>query len=155
MSKKTIILILTAWVITVIILLILIFSNRNSTSGESQFSLEITCDQFLAEKHITQNIRMQSGDSLGVSLCSNGTTGFQWEQHSNISDTSVLEQTLHKFLPPENSNSNQYFKLLKESANNLNLKDLSMGMSSDYDSAISNGSTYVRLGTLILGKRKS
>jgi len=58
-------------------------------------------------------------------------------------------------LPPENSNTNQYFKLLKESANNLNLKDLSMGMSSDYDSAISNGSTYVRLGTLILGKRKS
>ena len=102
MSKKTIILILTAWVVTVIILLILIFSNRNSTSGESQFSLEITCDQFLAEKHIIQNIRMQSGDSLGVSLCSNGTTGFQWKQPSNISDTSVLEQTLHKFLPPEN-----------------------------------------------------
>ncbi|MBH27452.1 MAG: hypothetical protein CL786_05455 [Chloroflexi bacterium] len=101
MRRNLILLILTAWLVTVIILLILIFSNRNSTSGESQLSLEITCDQFLAEKHITQNIRMQSGDSLGVSLCSNGTTGFQWEQPAYISDERILKQTLHKFVPPE------------------------------------------------------
>jgi len=28
-----------------------------------------------------------------------------------------------------------------------------MGMSSDYEQAILNGSTYLRLGTIILGKR--
>ena len=128
MSKKTIILILTAWVITVIILLILIFSNRNSTSGESQFSLEITCDQFLAEKHITQNVRMQSGDSLGVSLCSNGTTGFQWEQPAYISNESILKQTLHKFVPPEDNNMGSAgkeeweFNTLKNGTSNIKLQ---------------------------------
>ena len=128
MSKKTIILILTAWLVTVIILLILIFSNRNSTSGESQFSLEITCDQFLAEKHITQNIRMQSGDSLGVSLCSNGTTGFQWEQPAYISNESILKQTLHKFVPPEDNNMGSAgkeeweFNTLKNGTSNIKLQ---------------------------------
>ena len=36
-----------------------------------------------------------------------------------------------------------------------NLKDLSMGMSSDFEEAIINGSTYLRLGTKILGERIS
>ena len=56
-------------------------------------------------------------------------------------------------LPPVNSNSKEYFKLLKKTADKLNLKELSMGMSSDFEQAILNGSTYLRLGTLILGKR--
>ena len=56
-------------------------------------------------------------------------------------------------LPPVNSNSKEYFKLLKKTADKLNLKELSMGMSSDFEQAILNGSTYLRLGTIILGKR--
>jgi len=57
-------------------------------------------------------------------------------------------------LPPIASYSQEYFKLLKQNAERLNLKELSMGMSSDFEEAILNGSTYLRLGTLILGKRK-
>ena len=57
-------------------------------------------------------------------------------------------------LPPINSSSQKYFKLLKKTAEKINLKELSMGMSSDFEHAILNGSTYLRLGTLILGKRK-
>ena len=56
-------------------------------------------------------------------------------------------------LPPIDSNSHEYFKLLKKTAEKLNLKDLSMGMSSDFEQAILDGSTYLRLGTMILGKR--
>ena len=56
-------------------------------------------------------------------------------------------------LPPINLNSEKYFKILKKSAEKLNLKELSMGMSSDFDKAIINGSTYLRLGTAILGER--
>ena len=56
-------------------------------------------------------------------------------------------------LPPANSTSDTFFKLLKRTAEQLNLKDLSMGMSSDYEQAILNGSTYLRLGTIILGQR--
>ena len=58
-------------------------------------------------------------------------------------------------LPPIDSNSEEYFKLLKKTAETLNLKELSMGMSSDFEQAVLNGSTYLRLGTIILGKRNS
>ena len=56
-------------------------------------------------------------------------------------------------LPPINANPDHFFEILKQKADNLNLKDLSMGMSGDYEKAILNGSTYLRLGTEIFGKR--
>ena len=56
-------------------------------------------------------------------------------------------------LPPVESSSQEYFKILKNVAEKLDLKDLSMGMSSDYEGAIIHGSTYLRLGTIILGER--
>ena len=56
-------------------------------------------------------------------------------------------------LPPIALNSEYYFKILKNAAEKLNLKELSMGMSGDFEQAIFNGATYLRLGTLILGDR--
>jgi len=58
-------------------------------------------------------------------------------------------------LPPMNSDTEKYFKLLKKSADTLNLKELSMGMSDDFEKAVINGSTFLRLGTVILGERKT
>ena len=58
-------------------------------------------------------------------------------------------------IPPVNSNSQEYFKKLEKAAEQLNLKDLSIGMSSDYEQAILSGSTYLRLGTAIMGERNS
>ena len=58
-------------------------------------------------------------------------------------------------LPPINTSSKEYFQLLKKRGENLSLKELSMGMSSDFEDAVLNGSTYLRLGTIILGQRNS
>ena len=58
-------------------------------------------------------------------------------------------------LPENNSDSNKHFKILQDLSKQLGLKDLSMGMSNDYISAINYGATYVRLGTSIFGDRKS
>jgi len=58
-------------------------------------------------------------------------------------------------LPPMDSNSNKYFQLLKETALKLNLKDLSMGMSLDFENAVLNKSTFLRIGTLIMSERNS
>ena len=58
-------------------------------------------------------------------------------------------------LPPIESNSQKYFEMLKNASKKINLKDLSMGMSSDFEQAVENGSTYLRLGTAILGERNS
>ncbi len=56
-------------------------------------------------------------------------------------------------LPPIDSNPELFFKELKKKSDVLNLNDISMGMSGDYEKAVANGSTYLRLGTEIFGKR--
>lgn len=52
--------------------------------------------------------------------------------------------------PKENQ---KYFKKLKDLASLLNLSTLSMGMTNDYIYACQAGSTYIRIGTGIFGKR--
>jgi pyridoxal phosphate enzyme (YggS family) len=52
-------------------------------------------------------------------------------------------------IPPIEGDPTQYFKRLAELANENNLKELSMGMSNDYECAIKNGATFVRIGSKI------
>jgi len=56
-------------------------------------------------------------------------------------------------LPPINEDSEKYFKELKQLAYANNLKELSMGMSNDYISAIKNGSTFIRIGSAIFEEK--
>ena len=58
-------------------------------------------------------------------------------------------------LPPINDDPRKYFKILKKKSEELSLTNLSMGMSADYEHAILNGSTYLRLGTAIFGERNT
>ena len=57
-------------------------------------------------------------------------------------------------IPPFNEDSSDYFNEMKKICEKLQLQELSMGMSSDYLNAIDNGSTYVRVGSSIFGKKK-
>jgi pyridoxal phosphate enzyme (YggS family) len=54
-------------------------------------------------------------------------------------------------IPPVDMDPNRYFKNLSDLAKVNNLKELSMGMSNDYECAISNGATFVRIGSKIFG----
>ena len=56
-------------------------------------------------------------------------------------------------IPPFNSDPNPFFQELNDLNKNLNLKELSMGMSSDYLKAVENYSTYLRIGSAIFGER--
>ena len=56
-------------------------------------------------------------------------------------------------LPPINEDSDRYFKELRQLAIDNNLKELSMGMSNDYISAIKNGSTFIRIGSAIFEEK--
>ena len=52
-------------------------------------------------------------------------------------------------IPPSDTDPSQYFKNLAELAAENNLKELSMGMSNDYECAIEYGATHVRVGSKI------
>ena len=56
-------------------------------------------------------------------------------------------------IPPVSEDSSNFFKEMKSLKKSLNLKDLSMGMSSDYLNAIEYEATYVRVGSKIFGNR--
>ena len=56
-------------------------------------------------------------------------------------------------IPPNDNNAAKYFKSLNELNKSLALQDLSMGMSADYLEAIKYGSTFVRIGSSIFGRR--
>ena len=56
-------------------------------------------------------------------------------------------------LPPKNDFKINYFKKMKVLADQMKLKDLSMGMSEDYTLATQNGATFLRIGSKIFGER--
>ena len=56
-------------------------------------------------------------------------------------------------IPPVNLDSKSYFTSMNELCRSIGLNDLSMGMSSDYLDAVSNGATYIRIGSKIFGNR--
>ena len=56
-------------------------------------------------------------------------------------------------IPPNDKNSEKYFKSLNQLNKSLDLNDLSMGMSADYINAVKNESTFVRIGSSIFGVR--
>ena len=52
-------------------------------------------------------------------------------------------------IPPAEGDPSQYFKNLAGFAKTNNLTELSMGMSNDYECAINNGATFIRVGSKI------
>ena len=56
-------------------------------------------------------------------------------------------------IPPFEKDTKPYFIKMRELSKNLNLKDISMGMSDDYLEAIKQGSTFIRIGSKIFGSR--
>ena len=56
-------------------------------------------------------------------------------------------------IPPSNQDSTKYFLRMQELNKKIGLKELSMGMSADYISAIKYDSTFVRIGSEIFGQR--
>jgi len=56
-------------------------------------------------------------------------------------------------IPPLEKSSDIFFEEMRNLNDNLNLDELSMGMSADYLDAIKNSATYVRIGSNIFGKR--
>ena len=56
-------------------------------------------------------------------------------------------------IPPNDNKSEEYFKSISELNSSLGLKELSIGMSSDYMEAIKFRSTHLRIGSSIFGER--
>jgi len=85
-------------------------------------------------------------------------SGIQIKDLKNFYDYCSKELSLNIIglmcLPPADVDPKNYFLMLKKNSEILNLRHLSMGMSNDFEEAIICGSTYLRLGSIIFGKRE-
>ena len=66
---------------------------------QSQASVELSCDDFTSNYPIKREVEVSAGGVVTVILCENRTTGFQWSETAQITDTAVIEQTAYKFTP--------------------------------------------------------
>jgi len=56
-------------------------------------------------------------------------------------------------IPPQDEEAAVHFAFLAKLAHELGLRELSMGMSADFETAVAFGATYVRVGSQIFGAR--
>ena len=84
-------------------------------------------------------------------------SGIPVNEIDNFYDFCTKERNLNilglMVIPPNDQNAKKYFQELNNINASLGLKDLSMGMSSDYEDAVKFNSTFVRIGSLIFGSR--
>jgi inhibitor of cysteine peptidase len=70
-----------------------------SAAAAGQAPVEVSCDEFASGRQISREAEVRVGDTVKLSLCSNPSTGFKWEE-AVISDPAVLEQVDHKYVDP-------------------------------------------------------
>jgi predicted secreted protein len=84
---------------------ILLLTKKAKAAEERAMVLEVSCWEFSQQKNIVRQVelsfwRSPPPRSLVVSLCSNPTTGFKWNETAQISDVTVMQQAEHNFVSP-------------------------------------------------------
>jgi len=106
------------------------------------------------EKELNKKVKLFIQVNLGEE---NQKSGILIKDLQNFYDYCSNELSLNIIglmcIPPVDIDPKNYFTILKKNSEMLNLPDLSMGMSVDFEQAIVSGSTYLRLGSIIFGER--
>ena len=63
------------------------------------YNVELSCDEFTNNHHRSGEFEVEVGDKIRVELCSNATTGFQWDYE--ITTENIVKEEDHDFEPPE------------------------------------------------------
>ncbi len=74
-------------------------STSQTPAGPQTQTIEVSYEEFQAQKQLSRSVTIQVGDSLRISLASNPSTGYQWSEKLLISQPTVLVQTGHQTLP--------------------------------------------------------
>ena len=76
-----------------------------------------------------------------------------WDEISQMKNVKVVGLMTMPPLQNEPEQNRPIFQALKKLAGQLQLPELSMGTSHDYETALEEGATWVRLGTVLFGER--
>lgn len=92
----------SALVLTIVTASVFLIACATATPDQKAW-VEVSCEEFYNNHHINTKpaLEVQAGEMFQVKLCSNPSTGFEWLEDAQISDTAVLEQEDHEFIGPE------------------------------------------------------
>ena len=106
------------------------------------------------QKKIKKNIKIFIQINIGDE---NQKSGIKIDELPNFYNSCIKDYKLDVIglmcLPPINLDPTVSFEKMRQASKNLSLNELSMGMSSDYLTAINFNSSFVRIGSKIFGKR--
>ena len=125
-----------------------LFDFNHSVDNE-KLAKKISEEQKKQNKKVKLFIQVNIGDE-------NQKSGVSKKDLKNLYDyckNLELEVMGLMCIPPLKKDANLYFKEMKTMNDELKLKDLSMGMTSDYIDAAKNSATYLRIGSKIFGSR--
>ena len=106
------------------------------------------------QKNLNKNLKYFIQVNIGNELQKSGISAGELDPFYNYCVNEINLNVIGLMvIPPNDNNSEKYFKSLNVLNKSLALENLSMGMSSDYDLAIKNGASYVRIGSSIFGSR--
>ena len=70
------------------------------TPGMQGATVEVSCDDFMKNSHLSRQVNVTAGSTITLSLCSNPSTGFEWSRDARISGSSVIQQVDHAYQEP-------------------------------------------------------
>ena len=125
-----------------------IFDYIHSLDSE-KLAIKISKEQIKQEKKPKIFIQVNIGDEDQKSGLSKEKLGEFYKFCKNLN----LDIIGTMCIPPADQNPKKYFTEMNKINQELNFKELSMGMSSDYLEAIQNNATFIRVGSKIFGSR--
>ena len=75
-------------------------TTSQAKAGPQTTTIQVSYDELLNQKQISRSATLTVGDYLQISLGSNASTGYQWDEKLLISDPKVLAQTGHEVIAP-------------------------------------------------------
>lgn len=70
-------------------------------NGQGMKEIAITSDEFDQNQHIQKEVEIAKGENLVVTLFSNATTGFSWDENARIADEGIIQQLKHENIGAE------------------------------------------------------
>ena len=89
------------WAMAMLVILTLVAGGCvKSNPHPVEMTVDVTCDEFMAQQHISKEVEVPLNGLLTVTMCSNPSTGFQWSETAQIVDQTILKQIEHEFVSP-------------------------------------------------------
>jgi inhibitor of cysteine peptidase len=86
--------------VAMLVSLMLVGCAFQSRDPPSTKTLQVSIDDVLTQRVITQNVTLAVGNTLTVKLASNYTTPYRWTPDTKIGDETIVKQTGHRFVHP-------------------------------------------------------